>query len=112
VPSTPPSPGIPGWFVAVFVLIAIAGVGTGIWRFAVLRRGGLNPFVAREQLEARLAQSQLLQPPQSQQAPGQQAPEARPSKEQRLAEVDDLYQRGIISAEEHAAGRTMIISGD
>jgi hypothetical protein len=67
----------------------------------MLRQGGLNPFVAREQIEARLAQSQLLQPPP-----------APTSKEQRLAEIDDLYRRGVISADEHAARRTKIISGD
>jgi hypothetical protein len=55
--------------------------------------GGLSPLVAKEQLKAGLAQSQLLQPP------------AQP------AEVDDLYRRGIISAEERTAGRAKIVSG-
>jgi len=32
--------------------------------------------------------------------------------EQRLAEIDDLRNRGVITAEEHSAGRAKIISGD
>jgi len=95
------SPGIPGWFIAIFVVFAIVGVGSAIWRFSVLRQGGLNPFVAREQIEAKLAQSQLLHPPP-----------AEKSKEQRLAELDDLYQRGVITADERAAGRAKIILAD
>jgi hypothetical protein len=96
-----PSAGIPGWFIAIFVVVAIVGLGSALWRFSVLRQGGLNPFVAREQIEAKLAQSQFLQPPP-----------APTSKEQRLAEIDDLYRRGVISADEHTAGRAKIILGD
>jgi hypothetical protein len=97
-----PSGGIPGWFWAVFVIGAIGAVVTAIWRFSVLRSGGLNPFVAREQLEARLNQSQMLRPP----------PVAEKSIEQRLAELDDLHERGLISDAERAAGRAKIIAGD
>jgi hypothetical protein len=97
---------LPGFFVAFLVIagiVVVVGIGVGIWKSSVLRSGGLNPFVAREQLEARLAQSQMMQPP----APPVQP---QPTKEQRLAEVDDLYHRGVISADEHATGRAKIIA--
>jgi hypothetical protein len=94
-------PGIPGWFIALFVIIAIAGIGTSIWRYSVLRSGGLNPFVAREQLEARLNQS-LTPPP----------PPAEKTIEQRLADLEDLHARGVITDEELTAGRAKIITGD
>jgi hypothetical protein len=94
------SPGIPGWFIALFVIIAVAGIGTAIWRFSVLRSGGLNPFVAREQLEARLNQTLSAQ-----QTAGN-------SIEQRLAELNDLHTRGVISDDELTAGRAKIIAGD
>jgi len=96
-----PSPGIPGWFIALFVIVGLCAIGGAIWRFSVLRSGGLNPFVAREQLEARLAQSQMMAPPP-----------VEKTIEQRLAEIDDLRNRGVITAEEHSAGRAKIISGD
>jgi hypothetical protein len=113
------SPGIPGWFIAIFVIAALVGVGTSIWRYSVLRRGGLNPLVAREQLEARLNQS-LTTPP----APPMPAPPPPPmaapppppaparSIEQRLAELGDLHARGVITDDELAAGRAKIIAGD
>lgn len=99
----PAGGGIPGWFIALVVIVAIAGVGTSIWRYSVLRSGGLNPFVAREQLEARLNQSQIMSPPPQ--------PAAEKSIEQRLAELEDLHDRGVISDAELAAGRAKIIAG-
>jgi hypothetical protein len=99
------NPGIPGWFIALFVIGGIAAIGSAIWRFSVLRSGGLNPFVAREQLEAKLNQTLTPPPP---------APPAPPplSIEQRLAELEDLHSRGVISSEELAAGRAKIIAGE
>jgi hypothetical protein len=95
------SPGIPGWFIALFVIIAVVGAVMGIWRYSVLRSGGLTPFVAREQLEARLNQTLTAPPPGT----GQ-------SVEQRLAELADLHTRGVITDEELKAGRAKIIGGD
>jgi hypothetical protein len=97
-----PSPGIPSAFIAIFVIVLILGIASTIWRYTVLRRGGLNPFVAKEQLEARLAQSLSQQPT------------AAPAKtiEERLAELIDLHERGVISDEELAAGRAKVIAGD
>jgi hypothetical protein len=94
------SPGIPAGFIVLMVVVGLIGIGTAIWRFSVLRQGGLNPFVAKEQLEAKLAQSQMMEP-------------AAPDKtvEERLAEVDDLLDRGVITAQERDAARAKIISG-
>ncbi len=72
-------------------------------RFSVLRSGGLNPFIAREQLESRLNQSQMMSPPAQ--------PAAEKSIEQRLAELEDLHDRGVISDAELAAGRAKTIAG-
>jgi len=71
----------------------------------VLRSGGLNPFVAKEQLEARLNQTlgqTLTTPP---------AAEGK-SIEQRLVELEELHSRGVITDEELTAGRAKIIAGD
>jgi hypothetical protein len=101
---SPSSAGIAGWFIAIWVIFAVLIVGGAIVSFivraSVLRKGRLNPFLAKEQLESRLAQSQLLQPPEP----------AKPIEE-RLAELDDLQQRGVITAEEKAAARAKIIAG-
>ena len=94
--------GIPAGFIAIFVVFGLISVGMAIWRFSVLRSGGLNPFVAKEQLEARLNQSQFMTPSST----------PPTSTEQRLAELEDLHRRGVISDEELAAGRTKAIEGD
>ena len=99
------APGIPAGFIVLFVIVAIIAVGGAIWRAVVLSKGGLNPMVAKEQLEVRLAQS-LKNPATS--ATGQPAR----TLEERLTELDDLRERGLISAEELAAGRAKVIGGD
>ncbi len=96
-----PSPGIPGFFkvfIGIFIAVLVIAVVVSIWRASVLRRAGLNPLTADVQLEARLANSQALKPAKS--------------IEERLAELGDLHQRGVISDEELAAARLKVISGD
>jgi lipopolysaccharide export LptBFGC system permease protein LptF len=78
-------------FAVLFVVVLVV-VATGIVRSrTVLRESGLDPLSAQAQLAARLAQGPLGTPAQS--------------LEQRLAELDDLQRRGLITAEEHAEGR-------
>jgi hypothetical protein len=96
MPVDPSSTGIPSFFIVIVVVIAVIGAGSGIWRFIVLRSGGLNPVVAREQLEAKLNQSQMMAPPKT--------------IEQRLAELDDLHNRGVITDAEHAEARAKALT--
>jgi hypothetical protein len=77
---------------AVFFVVVLVVIATGIVRSRkVLRESGLDPLAAQAQLAVRLAQGPLGTPAQS--------------LEQRLAELDDLQRRGLITAEEHAEGR-------
>jgi hypothetical protein len=91
-------------FIVVFVIAVISSIVIGIWKASVLRRGGLNPVVAEEQLETALYQN--LRAGSATPAP---APEK--SKEERLHEVMDLHERGLISDAELAGARAKIISG-
>jgi hypothetical protein len=74
------------------VFVVILDIGGFFVRAAVLRRGGLNPFVARDQLKVKASQSMdnLLEP---QPPPGK-------TIEERLAKLDDLHRRDAISDEE------------
>jgi hypothetical protein len=101
--------GIPGFFIAIVVIFGIVSVGIGIWRFSVLRSAGLNPFVAKEQVEARVYQSDMFVPNTSA-APT--APAGQETLEQRLMQLQDLHYRGVISDEELTAARAKAISGD
>jgi hypothetical protein len=95
--------GLFGLIVVIFVIALAVSIGTGIWKATVLRRGGLNPLIAQEQLQARVNQALTTGPPAAGGAPGT-------SKEDRLSEVMDLHARGIISDDELAAARAAIIS--
>lgn len=103
--STSDAPGIPGVFIIFFVIVVVIAVTGAIVRAVTLARGGLNPVVAKEQLEVRLAENLKS---------AATAAPSGPAKaiEERLAELDDLHDRGIITAEERAAGRAKIIAGD
>ena len=89
--------------VVVVIVAAVASIGIGIWKSAVRQRGGLNPIVAREQLEAKLNQHLQAAPPAA------AVPDR--SKAERLAEVMDLHERGLISDVELATARAKIIGG-
>jgi hypothetical protein len=78
--------GIPGWFIAIVVIMIVIAVGRAIWGYSDLKSGGLNPFVAREQIEAQVNQTLAAPSP----SPGT-------SIEQRLAELEDLHARGVIT---------------
>ena len=58
---------------------------------------GHDPFTMETELTARAIDSQLLQPERS--------------LESRLAELDDLLARGVITPAEHATGRAEAIAG-
>jgi len=100
-------PELPGYFVAFLVLFGIAFVAVVIVMIVsvtknvrVARRGGMDPWTTQSELAVRAANSQLLAPAAATQ-----------TIEQRLAEVDDLARRGVISADEHAAARARILAG-
>lgn len=77
---------------AAFILVVAVMVVTGVTRSRrVLRDSGLDPLAAHAQVAARLAQGPLATPVRS--------------LEQRLAELDDLHRRGVITDAEHDAGR-------
>jgi Flp pilus assembly protein TadB len=86
-------------FFAIIAIVAVAGIGVTLWRFTVRRAEGKSPLAASQQLASRRYESQL--------AP---APSGR-SVEERLAELDQLNARGVISDQERADGRARIIAG-
>ena len=92
---TSDTPGVPAWFIALWVLMGVfllIGIGLAIWHASVLRKGGLNPLIAEEQLKVQLAQNlRNAAAPTS----GQPAK----TTEERLAELEVLYERGVITAE-------------
>ncbi|GAA1789000.1 SHOCT domain-containing protein [Agromyces lapidis] len=106
-----PSPVAPDPFVAasgafgtVFVLACLIVAGgivvsivLAIRNYNKARSAGHDPFTLQTDLATRALDSELLAPKQT--------------LEQRLAELDDLATRGVITSEERAAARTELLSG-
>jgi hypothetical protein len=83
---------------AVFFVLALAFIVTAFVRNRrVLRENGFDPMAADAQIAVRLARGPLGSP-----APG---------LEQRLAELDDLHRRGVITTAEHEAARRTALGG-
>ncbi len=76
-------------FVAIVVTIVV--------RSSRMAKRGQNPFTMQEDLAYQAMRSQTLAPAKS--------------LEQRLAELDDLHARGVISDEEHRAARAEALGG-
>jgi cytochrome c-type biogenesis protein CcmH/NrfG len=86
--------GFDAMFVVVPVMIGlgfVAIVVTIVLRSARMAKRGQNPFTIEEDLAYQAMQSRTLAPEKS--------------LEQRLAELDDLHARGVISDEEHRSAR-------
>jgi hypothetical protein len=80
------------FILVVFVMVVLSAVRSR----RVLRDSGLDPLAAHAQIAARLANGPL-------------ATQGK-TLEQRLAELDDLHRRGVITAAEHGAARTAALS--
>ena len=99
------SPGIPGWFIAIFVIVVLVAIGSAIARAMYRSSRGVDPFFAKEQVEAAIINSELLRPRDEHlhdQYPDDDHPHdehphdtGSPHKsiEQRLAELEDLHGR-------------------
>ena len=84
-------------FLIVFVLVVAFIIVSALRNRAALKAGGLDPLAAQSQLAVQLSNSALL------------APEG--TLEQRLVELDDLRERGVISEQEHREARARALGG-
>lgn len=113
-----PGPGIPGWFIALFILFIMIGIGTTVWRISVARRiaedAGLNPNTATKvsllgqdgidttYLASTIAAQSRRQTPAN--------PTQRPkTAEERLQELQALKDKGLITDAEYEAQRQKIL---
>ena len=111
-------PGIPGWFIAVAVLMILIGVGTWLYRISVARdmaeRAGLDPDQAarvamfgKDGIDATYVASALAQ---RSTPPPPPPPVQRPKTvEERLRELQTLRDNGLVSEDEFQAQRTKIV---
>jgi hypothetical protein len=92
LPKIPPAFEIMIAFVGAFILVVLVAIVVSLVRSRkVLRDSGLDPLAAQAQIAVRLAQGPLATPARSLEA--------------RLAELEDLRRRGLITEAEHDAAR-------
>jgi hypothetical protein len=89
-----------GVFGVVFAIAFVAMVGfivfVAVRNYKASRNAGMDPFTLQTELAVRAANSQMLAP--------------RLSREERLAELEDLLARRMITAEEHQQARMKILT--
>jgi hypothetical protein len=94
-------PTFTGLFAIVGILI-LAGTAAVVVLIVLnvrkVKRAGHNPLTVNADLSVRALDSALLAPEKSIEA--------------RLAELDDLLKRGVISTDEHSQARMRLLSGD
>jgi len=93
-------PGFQAMFVIIGLIVTVGFVFTIVLaarNFAKIRKAGHDPLTLQADLATRALDSELLAPKQS--------------MEQRLAELDDLVTRGVITDEERVAARADILAG-
>lgn len=107
--------GIPGWFVAIFLLVLVLGVCTTVYRVStareMARKAGLDADAAGRiallednGLSAAYVASSLRQGPEA----AAREPSGRPAAE-RLAELQALKDAGTITESEYAARRQAVL---
>lgn len=92
------------WF--LFVAALAFGIYSGVKNYRLARRRGYDPVTMQTDMATRLMDSQLMQssaPPAAAVSAG--------TVEERLAEIDSLHERGVITADERAAARAKILGG-
>lgn len=95
-----------GGFIALFVLVFIGlvvfGAISAVRNHSTMRNGGLDPMTAQSQLAVDVHRL----------ASDRSAAAAQPVKtlEERLAELDDLAARGVITEAERAEARAKLLS--
>ncbi|MDT3331016.1 SHOCT domain-containing protein [Microbacterium aquilitoris] len=95
-------------FFGLAVVLVIAGavfsVVVAARKRRILRDAGIDPFTVDAAIAAKVLRSDLL-------APSTPAAQVAPSIEKRLAELDDLRARGVISEDEHREARAAVLKG-
>lgn len=92
-------------FVLVFVGVAVFAVVSAVRNYSAARRGGLDPMTAETDLAVALKRKL------DSDVRAQAASPVVKSLEERLAELDDLAARGVVTDAERADARARLLGG-
>lgn len=97
-----------GIFWVIFLGVVAWGIYVAVKNYRLAKSRGYDPVTMETDMATRLMDSQIMQPAAPTATPTSAAPA---TVEERLAEIDGLHERGVISAEERAAARAKILGG-
>jgi hypothetical protein len=92
----------------IAVLGVVSAIAVAVYRAVRLAKSGQNPLTLDQDLAVRALHSKLLAP--TDQAAPEEATQTA-SVEDRLARLDDMHARGLISDEERRTARADILRG-
>jgi hypothetical protein len=119
MPTADGSPGIPGWFVAVFILGALFAIGMAIYRFSVTKSTaeslGVPPGRATglalidDPSTSTLAAAAAVKESMDAKAATSNTESGSKSLTERLGELDDALTAGAITRDEYDDARKRLI---
>ncbi len=111
-----PDPGMPPGFAALFVIVVLGGIGTTLWRVSLARQmardSGMDPdqatavtLLSDDGLDATYLASNLRNAPAGEPS----APSPARSAQERLRELEQLRDEGLITTGEYEARRRAVV---
>jgi hypothetical protein len=111
-----PGSGVPGWFVGIFVLVVIVGIGSTVWRVLTAQKlaqqSGMDPGLATQMTlmsDDGLDATYLAASLRGTRAGDTSPPPEPPSVAARLEELKGLLDRGLVTQAEYDERRKAII---
>lgn len=90
----------------MIIAVAVFGIVVAVRKHRILKDAGVDPFTVDAAIAAKVLRSDAFS--SSTRTP---SPEPAPTIEMRLAELDDLRSRGVITEDEHREARAAVLRG-
>jgi len=96
----------------VIIAVAVFGIVVAVRKHRILKDAGVDPFTVDAAIAAKVLRSDAFSSSTRTPSPEPAAePAPAPTIEMRLAELDDLRSRGVITEDEHREARAAVLRG-
>lgn len=94
----------------MIIAVAVFGIVVAVRKHRILKDAGVDPFTVDAAIAAKVLRSDAFSSSTRTPSP-EPAAEPAPTIEMRLAELDDLRSRGVITEDEHREARAAVLRG-
>jgi len=94
----------------VIIAVAVFGIVVAVRKHRILKDAGVDPFTVDAAIAAKVLRSDAFSSSTRTPSP-EPSPEPALTIEMRLAELDDLRSRGVITEDEHREARAAVLRG-